>query len=96
MTNQIRLSLESGQINISAQDIDFGGEAKESISCKYNLEPLDIAYNAIYLLDILRHIDTENIKLMIKNSDDPGLAYPSEQNEHEKILMLIMPVRLNN
>ena len=96
MTNQIRLSIDSGSLNISAQDIDFGGEAKESIKCKYDLEPLDMAYNATYLLDILRHIDTEEIKLVIKNSDDPGLTYPSEQNKNEEILMLIMPVRLNN
>ena len=96
MTNQIRLSMSDGKITISAQDIDFGGEAKESIKCMYNSESLDMAYNATYLLDILRHLDTEEVVFMIKNSDDPGLAYPSKQHMNEEILMLIMPVRLNN
>jgi DNA polymerase-3 subunit beta len=96
MTNQIRLSMSEGTLTVSAQDIDFGGEAKESIKCKYDLESLNMAYNATYLLDILRHLDTDEIVLKIKDSDDPGLAYPSEQNKDEEILMLIMPVRLNN
>ena len=96
ITNQIKLSMETDLLKISAQDIDFGGEAKESIKCKYSLESLDMAYNATYLLDILRHLDTEKIRFLIKNSDDPGLAYPLEQNQNEEILMLIMPVRLNN
>jgi len=96
ITNQIRLSISPDALNISAQDIDFGGEAKENISCKYNSETIDMAYNANYLLDILRHLDTDKIKFMIKDADDPGLAYPIEQNNNEEILMLIMPVRLNN
>ncbi len=96
MTYQVRLHLESTQLSIHAQDIDFGGEANESIPCQYNSEALDIAYNANYLADILRHIDSEKIRLMVEDSDGPGIIFPTEQEEKEDILMLIMPVRLNN
>ena len=96
MTNQVRLSIQPNTLNIHAQDIDFGGEATESIPCKFSDEPLDMAYNANYLLDILRHLDTEEVKFLVEDSDGPGLLYPNEQDEKEEILMLIMPVRLNN
>jgi len=95
ITNQIKLDLNINSIEISAQDIDFGGEANEHIECKYDSDPMDIAYNANYLLDILRHVDTENIKMQIQSSDGPGLVFPDSQGENEELLMLIMPVRLN-
>ena len=83
-------------MNISAQDIDFGGEAHETIDCVYNSPELDIAYNANYLLDILRHIDTNEIKFSLESPDGPGLVYPNEQKENEALLMLVMPVRLSS
>ncbi len=96
MTYQVKLSLNPNEINIYAQDIDFGGEANETISCKFDSDPLEIAYNANYLLDILRHLDSEKIKFLVEDEDGPGIIIPFEQEEKEEILMLIMPVRLNS
>jgi DNA polymerase-3 subunit beta len=96
MTYQVRLNLDKAKLGIYAQDIDFGGEAHESISCHFDSEPMEIAYNANYLLDILRHLDTEQIKFLVEDEDGPGIVVPSEQQENEEILMLIMPVRLNS
>lgn len=96
MTNQVRLSIKSDRLNIHAQDIDFGGEAKETIPCQFNNESLDMAYNAYYLLDILKHLDSEEVRFYVEDADGPGIIYPSKQKQNEEILMLIMPVRLNN
>lgn len=95
MTSQIYIKVHPDHLNIYAQDIDFGGEANESIPCRFDFEPLLIAYNANYLLDILRHIDSEDVKILIEDSDGPGLFFPGEQEEDEDILMLLMPVRLS-
>jgi len=96
MTYQVRLIVEATKLTVHAQDIDFGGEAKETIPCSFNSETLEIAYNANYLLDILRHIDTEKIKFLVEDSDGPGLVFPDEKNEDEEIVMLIMPVRIRS
>jgi len=96
MTYQVRLQLEAQQLTIYAQDIDFGGEAKETIPCKFNSEPLEIAYNANYLADVLRHLDSEDVKFTVEDSDGPGVIFPIDQKENEELLMLIMPVRLGN
>jgi len=96
MTYQVRLSIENNQLGIFAQDIDFGGEASETIPCKFDYENMEIAYNANYLLDILRHADSEEIKFLVEDADGPGIVVPFEQKENEELLMLIMPVRLNS
>jgi DNA polymerase-3 subunit beta len=92
---QVKLNVNENKINIFAQDIDFGGEAHEVVGCQYSSPELEIAYNANYLLDVFRHIDTENIRFTMETSDGPGLVYPQEQSENEELLMLIMPVRLS-
>lgn len=96
MTYQVLLKVSSQQLGIHAQDIDFGGEANEVIPCRFNSETIDIAYNANYLAEILRHLDSEEIRFLIDDSDGPGLVFPSKQNDNEELLMLIMPVRLND
>lgn len=92
---QVKLKLSDNRIEIFAQDIDFGGEAHESLECKYSNSELEIAYNANYLLDTLRHIGTNEIKISLESSDGPGLVFPDKQKENEELLMLVMPVRLS-
>jgi DNA polymerase-3 subunit beta len=95
LSSQIRVNVADNNLKIYAQDVDFGGEAQESINCQYSSPEIELAYNAHYLLDILRHIDTEQVKILIENPDGAGLVYPNEQEKSEQLLMLIMPVRLS-
>lgn len=96
ITSQVKIALAENILNISAQDIDFGGEANENISCDYSGENLEIAYNANYLIDILRHLDTEKIKFTVNDADGPALIFPDKKEaENLNIVMLIMPVRIN-
>jgi DNA polymerase-3 subunit beta len=96
MTYQVRLKLDNNQLAVHAQDIDFGGEANEVIPCTFDQEPMEIAYNANYLLDLLRHVDSGSIRFEIEDADGPGLIFPEEQEDGEELLMLIMPVRVND
>ena len=96
ITSQIKIQLEENNMQIFAQDIDFGGEANEHIPCTYSNEPLTIAYNANYLIDLLRHLSAENIRMTLNDSDGPALIYSNEDYEDNlKLVMLIMPVRIN-
>ena len=96
ITSQIKIQLSENNMNISAQDIDFGGEANENVSCLYQNEDLEIAYNANYLIDILRHLDCEKVKFTVNDSDGPALLFPDSIDEKDlNIVMLIMPVRIN-
>jgi len=96
LSYQVKLNFNDNKMNIFAQDIDFGGEAHETISCQYTAPELDIAYNANYLLEILRHLDTGSIRFLFETPDGPGLVFPDVQKDNEELLMLVMPVRLSS
>lgn len=95
ISSQVKLNLNDHKIGIFAQDIDFGGEAHEIVNCRYSDSELEIAFNANYLLDVFRHIDTDHIRFTMETSDGPGLVYPQKQADKEELLMLVMPVRLS-
>jgi len=96
ITNQMRLTIEADKLILSAEDMDFGGQGKEEVPASFNGEDFEIGYNAIYLMDILKHLDTSEIRVMLENPTAAGLLIPIEQKENEDLLMLLMPVRLNN
>lgn len=95
ITHQIRFSISKNTIKIQSEDIEFGGEAQESINAQYTGEDIEIGYNGNYILDILRHIDTEDIILKLKEPTSAGIITPKTQKEDEDLLMLLMPIRLN-
>lgn len=96
ITHQIRLSVSDNLLEVQSEDVEFGGEAKEKITADYSGESINVGYNANYLLDILKHIAVDDIELHLKDAVSAGLIYPANQKEDENILMLLMPIRLND
>ena len=94
-THQVRFSLKKGSLTVSAEDIDFGSEAKETLACEYSSEPMEIGFNASYIVDILSHIDTNEAVLMLSTPTRASIVKPTDQQTGENLLMLVMPVRLN-
>lgn len=94
-THQIRFSLKKNSLTISAEDVDFGNEANETVSCEYNEDAMDIGFNSNYLIDIMTHLDTEDVIFMLSTPTRAGIIKPGTQRDGEDLLMLVMPVRLN-
>jgi len=95
LTHQIQISLESNKVKVSSQDIDVGGEGREELDGEFEGDPLDIAFNSQYFLDVLKHIDTEQTRILLDTSITATMILPMQQEENEDLLMLLMPVRLN-
>ena len=95
-THQIRMSLVKDEAKITAEDQDFGSEAKERISCDYNGEEMEIGFNSAYVIDILTHIDGDEVQFNLSSPNRAALVLPHDQKTGEDLLMLVMPVRLNN
>jgi len=81
---------------MAAQDIDFSFEGNERMSCQYNGEDLQIAFNAKFMIEMLNAADTEDVRLELSTPSKAGLIKPSEQAEGEDLLMLVMPLMLNS
>jgi DNA polymerase-3 subunit beta len=95
-TRQIRLQLGSNKLTIRAEDLDMSSEAKETIVCEYSNEEMEIGFNAKYLGDVLSNIDDDEVTFEFSSPNRAGIVKPSEENENEDILMLVMPVMLNS
>ncbi len=95
-TNQVALSITGSELQMAAQDIDFSFEGNERMSCQYDGEDLQIAFNAKFLIEMLSAADTEDVKMELSTPTKAGLIKPTEQAEGEDLLMLVMPLMLNN
>ena len=92
----IRFRLETGSLELSSEDIDFATHAKEKLICEYNGTPLEIGFRGDFFTEILNSIDCESIKIYLGDPSRAGVIVPTEQKENEDVLMLIMPLLLND
>jgi len=95
-THQVRLKIAGSELNISAEDLDFANEANERLTCQYEGEDMEIGFNSRFLMEMLNNLDTSNVNLEMSAPNRAGILVPGEANEGEDILMLVMPVMLNN
>ncbi len=95
-SQQVRLHIESGKAVISSEDIDFYTSAKEEIICDYNGNPMDIGFKGTSLTEILTNLDCEEVILQLADPSRPCLIIPAQQAEDEDVLMLLMPMLLND
>ncbi|MGB0914995.1 MAG: DNA polymerase III subunit beta [Crocinitomicaceae bacterium] len=94
-THQIKLKLAGSELSLSAEDIDFSNEANERLTCNYAGDDMEIGFNSRFLMEMLNNLNTTEVRLEMSEPSRAGLLMPSEDNENEDILMLVMPVMLN-
>ncbi len=95
-TALLKLVINDNLINISAQDIDFSTAAEETIPCSYTGMPISIGFKAPFLIELVSAIDSDNVELRLADAARAGLVLPTEQKENEEVLMLLMPMLLND
>ena len=95
-TNQVALSITGSELQLAAQDVDFSFEGTERMGCQYDGEDLQIAFNAKFLVEMLNAADTTDINMELSTSTKAGIIKPTEMEANEELLMLVMPLMLNN
>lgn len=95
-THQVRLKINGSELHISSEDIDFANEAHERIGCQYDGEDMEIGFNAKFLIEMLNNLAGDEVSIEMSTPNRAGLLFPSNADENEDILMLVMPVMLNN
>jgi len=91
-TKRVTLSLESGKVGVAVQTQDIG-EAEEEVEARYDGEAMKISYNASYLVDMLRTIESEEVEMAFKSATQAGVFRPAVSGTDE-LLCLVMPLRL--
>jgi DNA polymerase III subunit beta len=96
-SRKVKFTITENNIEISAEDVDQGSFAKENILCEYSGESMEIGFNSTYVNDMLSHLQHEEIILFKLHSPTKAvIVEPTKTKEDEDLMMLLMPVRLNN
>lgn len=95
-THQVRLKISGNELHISAEDLDFSNEANEKLTCEHEGDDIEIGFNARFLIEMLNNLDSDEVILKLSAPNRAGLIVPKDSEADEDILMLVMPVMLNN
>ena len=95
-THQVRLKITGSELMISSEDLDFSNEANERLVCEHDGDDIEIGFNAKFLIEMLGNISSDQLTFKLSAPNRAGLIEPSNKNENEDLLMLVMPVMLNN
>lgn len=89
-SNSIRYQAKNGKLSISSKTPDMG-EAKEEMDVDYKGEEISIAYNAKYVLDVLKNVSTDTVNIELTQPLSPGILRPKGDADY---LCVIMPMRV--
>lgn len=95
-TGLIKLAIGENTIHISAQDIDFSTSAEEQISCNYSGPGMAIGFKAPFLIEILGTISSDEINIELSDPSKAGLIVPTTSEDNEELVILLMPMLLND
>ncbi len=94
-TNQVALHINGSELQLAAQDVDFSFEGNERMKCQYDGENMTIAFNARFLIEMLNATDSDEVRLELSTATKAGILKPTELDDNEELLMLVMPLMLN-
>src|SRR4051812_2427203 len=94
-TNQVALNISGSELQLAAQDVDFSFEGNERMKCQYDGENITIAFNARFLIEMLNAADSGEVRLELATPKKAGILKPTELDDNEELLMLVMPLMLN-
>jgi DNA polymerase-3 subunit beta len=89
-TNIVKLMLDKGNLSLAAQTPDVG-DSKDTMEILYDGEPLNIAFNYKYVIDALKVIESDDVRMETNGPLSPTIFKGKEENEY---LCLVMPVQV--
>ncbi len=95
-SNLIRFHVEGGTLQLDAEDYDFSKTATERMLCEYNGQPMSIGFKGSSFIEILSNFDCSEVIIQLADPSRAGLVLPSEQPENQDVLMLMMPMLIND
>ena len=95
-SNLIRFHVENGTLQLDAEDYDFSKTATEKMSCDYNGMPMSIGFKGSSFIEILNNFDCDQVVIQLADPSRAGLVLPLEQPENQDVLMLMMPMLIND
>ena len=92
----VKLELGNNNIKLTGQDNEYATRAEEFILCEYTSNPISIGFSCTFLLEIAGILDSEMLKIEVADPSRPGVIRPADDNPEDEVLMLLMPMRVED
>lgn len=92
--HSVRFIFHDGELTLRANAAEVG-EGTVSMPVNYHGEKLEIAFNPIYCLEVLRHCFQETVSMGIIDAFNPTILVDGEYSPNPNPLYVLMPMRLN-
>ena len=91
------IEITGNTLEVSAKDTDYSVAGNETINCQYLGDDMKIGFKSNFLMEILNNISTTEVVFELSDPTRAGIILPKDnENENEDVLMLLMPMMLNN
>ena len=90
----VKLEFDAEGLKLTSQDLDHQTSAEEHVQCEYDGEPLTIGFKSVDLIDVLNNINCSTVVFKLLDPARAGIFLPTEQPEGEDLLILQMPMMI--
>ena len=91
----VKLHIEPGRLVLSTRDSDYSRSGEETLLCDYQGNPMNIGFKCNLLQELLNNLEGEEVVIQLADPSRAGIIVPAQQQEDEHVLMLLMPMMLN-
>ncbi|MBZ4218627.1 MAG: DNA polymerase III subunit beta [Chlorobium sp.] len=92
----VKMVIEGELLKVMAENTNEGEAAQEELPCIYSGEDITIGFNSKFIEAALAHLDDSDIRIELKSPTTAVIFKPHKQEEDDKLIILVMPVRINN
>ncbi len=92
----VKLELSQNTLKITGQDFEYATNAEEFLTCQYEGNTIHIGFSCQFLIEIMNILDSENVSIELADPSRPGVIKPVQDSAEEDILMLLMPMRVED
>lgn len=91
----VKVELSEGTMKLTGQDNEYNTSGEEIIPCDYYSNHIAIGFSCQFMLEISNILESDNIVIELADPARPGVIKPDVAAENEEILMLLMPMRVD-
>ncbi|MBF0586024.1 DNA polymerase III subunit beta [Prosthecochloris sp. N3] len=92
----IRFSIASNSIDLMAENTNEGESAREGLPCTYEGDDITIGFNSKFIEAALAHIESDAVTMELSTPTTAVILKPADEKEERDLIILVMPVRINN
>lgn len=92
----VKMVIEGQLLKVMAENTNEGEAAQEELVCSYTGESITIGFNSRFIEAALAHLDDKDIRIELKSPTTAVIFKPHKEQDDDKLIILVMPVRINN